>query len=304
MEHFKIPPARKILYSFREKEEVSKWRVFTDAEAIGGFSKGTFVFDEETNLETSKRDQDLIKTFYPKSASFLKENDEAEQKREAEEKARVEKISLLETGSGHFNGILSLELPLAREGTPAADRVEKSGFSHLKGPVDKLMNLQCYDGIEVRIKTDGRLYLAQIKLESEQQLFISAREDEIYQIIIPPCKPDTWTRVVLPFKDFILTWRGYQREQDTVLETDKIKSISFLMAERESGPYSFKIDWIHAVKFDGTDRFLPYRYKGESFVAPTKYEINQITEQLKKEKMKRRNELAMKQEAERFNKKE
>jgi hypothetical protein len=31
------------------------------------------------------------------------------------------------------------------------------------------------------------------------------------------------------------------------------------MAERCEGEFSFHIDWIHAVKFDGTDRFLPFR---------------------------------------------
>jgi hypothetical protein len=35
MEHFKLPPPRKILYSFREKEEVSKWRVLADSDLIG-----------------------------------------------------------------------------------------------------------------------------------------------------------------------------------------------------------------------------------------------------------------------------
>lgn len=45
----------------------------------------------------------------------------------------------------------------------------------------KRLDLSQYDAIEIRLKTDGRIYLMQIKTES-------ANADDIYQVIpILPC---------------------------------------------------------------------------------------------------------------------
>lgn len=272
-EHFRIPAARKVLYSFRDKEEVEKWKVTTDA-TIGGFSHATLRYDETVPLETTPRQQDLIGQYYFNPSQSYLDN-------YAKDAEDCERIKLQTHGCAQFFGTLSLELP------PGA---EKSGFASFKGPVAKLINLDTYDGLELRIKTDGRLYVAQIKLESKSRLFISVKEDELFQFIIPPCKPDTWTQVILPFNDFILTWRGYQRDQDEVLDKANIKQISFLMAERSDGPFNLHIDWIHAVKFDGSDRFLPYRYKGETCSIQTRDDMRKANAALEAAALQQRRE--------------
>jgi len=236
---------------------------------IIGLSSASFVYDDQILLEVTEREKSLVHHYY-----YMNDRSISEETKNM----LLKKISDQERGCGYFSGNLSLEVPAG------ADR---SGFVHLRGPVSRVLNLTSYDGIELRIKTDGRLYLAQIKPESHNDLFIRADEEDLFQVIIPPIKPHTWTRIILPFSDFISTWRGYQREQDVLLDQSKIKNVSFLMAERESGPFYFYIDWIHAVKFDGTDRYLPYRYKGESVVIPSKDDLFKASQIIQKHRSRR-----------------
>lgn len=103
------------------------------------------------------------------------------------------------------------------------------------------MNLDHYDALEIRIRTDGRLYVAQIKTETNI-------EDDLYQVVLPPVKPDTWTRVILPFDEFMLTWRGYAEEEQIPLSPTQIRHIALLMAERRDGPFEIHVDWVRAVR--------------------------------------------------------
>lgn len=173
-------------------------------------------------------------------------------------------IQLVDDNPGcvHFHGELSLALPQDDE------EVKQSGYAcwespvpcscypltYLQGPLYPPLDLSDFDGLELRIKTDGRLYVAQIKV-------VTSLDEDLYQVIIPPTKPGEWyaklktsglpfvrTRVFLPWSDFVYTFRGFEEEVQIPLEAKAIEHVAILMAERHDGPFSFKIDWIHAIK--------------------------------------------------------
>eukprot|EP01125_Pyxidicula_operculata_P015330 TRINITY_DN518_c2_g2_i2.p1 TRINITY_DN518_c2_g2~~TRINITY_DN518_c2_g2_i2.p1 ORF type:complete len:194 (-),score=41.69 TRINITY_DN518_c2_g2_i2:87-668(-) len=145
---------------------------------------------------------------------------------------------VVDRGSGClvFSGVLNLDIP--KKG------IERSGFACIMSPVyNSFLDLSLYNALELRIKSDGRVYVAQIKTQSPL-------DDDLFQIIIPPVVPNEWVRVVLPFNEFLLTWRGYAEEEQQRLRPDRIKHIAILMAERKDGPFEFQIDYIQAIKID------------------------------------------------------
>jgi len=104
------------------------------------------------------------------------------------------------------------------------------------------LNLDQYDALEIRLQTDGHVYVAQIKP-------YTPLEEDLYQVIIPPLTPNTWHNVILPFDNFILTWRGYAEEEQQPMRRHSIQHVAILMAERMDGPFWMNIDWIRAIKW-------------------------------------------------------
>jgi len=146
-----------------------------------------------------------------------------------------EKQDEIKTGSLKFSGGISF--------ITVDSKVDETGFVCLRSPSNLITDpLDRYDGLEFRLKTDGRLYVAQIRSEH------TIEEDDLYQLIIPPCPPYQWTRVILPINDFMLTWRGKVKDAQVPYPTEYgIKHLAILMAERREGPFSLNIDWIKLV---------------------------------------------------------
>uniref|UniRef100_A0A6B2LQM7 NADH:ubiquinone oxidoreductase intermediate-associated protein 30 domain-containing protein n=1 Tax=Arcella intermedia TaxID=1963864 RepID=A0A6B2LQM7_9EUKA len=125
---------------------------------------------------------------------------------------------------------------------PGSKEIKYSGYVCLRSPrFDPPLNLDQFDALELRIKTDGRLYVAQVKTRTNVP-------EDIYQTILPPLPPNEWHRVVVPFQDFLLTWRGCTEEKIEPVQMDHIEHFGILMAERRNGPFSMHIDWIRAIK--------------------------------------------------------
>lgn len=88
------------------------------------------------------------------------------------------------------------------------------------------------------------MYVAQIKSDT-------AWKEDLYQGIIPiPSENeiDQWREVIIPYKDFYLTFKGYIEEPKILFEGRGIQYFGIMMAERKNGPFSFQIEWIKCVK--------------------------------------------------------
>eukprot|EP01127_Copromyxa_protea_P009063 TRINITY_DN2107_c0_g4_i1.p2 TRINITY_DN2107_c0_g4~~TRINITY_DN2107_c0_g4_i1.p2 ORF type:complete len:341 (-),score=53.97 TRINITY_DN2107_c0_g4_i1:53-1075(-) len=244
LNHIKMSVAPRMeVFSFREKANLDGWTLKTDA-TFGGKTKATMAFDDTTQRGLDQADSKIITSVWKWPTKPQKKASELESffsleveglKEESQEPVTEEEKASIDTpGSLHFSGNLSLELP--------SPDVKQSGYACLTSPVwYPPLDLSDFHGIEMRIKTDGRLYVAQIKIHT-------ALEDDLYQALIPPVPPGEWTKVTLLWSDFIYTWRGYEEQLQLPLEPSKIEYMAVLMAERQDGPFSFHIDWLHAVR--------------------------------------------------------
>jgi len=132
--------------------------------------------------------------------------------------------TLTETGSLVFRGSLSLE--------------NNGGFSSIRTQ-RKRTDLSGYDGLEVRVRGDGRTYWLTINTN----LRIPAGS---YRVLIPT-KAGQWQTVRAPFSSFKATSFGRVLPLFVPVSRSKIESIGFLIADKKAGPFRLEVDWVRAV---------------------------------------------------------
>jgi NADH dehydrogenase [ubiquinone] 1 alpha subcomplex assembly factor 1 len=141
-------------------------------------------------------------------------------------------LELTNDGTALFKGSLSLRT----EGTP----MKQSGFvSMLPRDRETVKDLGECDALQMRVKTDGRIYIASIKTNTVVR-------DHLYQTFFST-PPGTWLDVLLPFSEFHLTWRGQVEGEAVALDPSLFQAVSILMAERKEGPFQLELAWIRAV---------------------------------------------------------
>jgi len=231
-----------MIYSFREEKDINFCRLTTD-NIFGGKTKADFSHDTILPLELTEREihnssgqnrEKLIKF----RELFTRDIILNEEETETTASTRI----IPKQGSCKFSGVLNIELPVNNSA------VERSGFACLQTPKTLYpLDLDYYTGLELRLRTDGRFYVIQIKIDSPVN-------DDLYQCILPTLPTNKWCRVFLPFSDFLLTWRGYAEEYQPPKELHSVRHIGILMAERASGPFCLHIDWIKARREIATER--------------------------------------------------
>lgn len=136
-------------------------------------------------------------------------------------------------GKAVFEGVLDL--------TPAAG-VTNSGFAAIVSKESRGgWELEDFNALLVRAKTDGRVYVTNLKAPS-------VIEDDLWQLHTVGEK-DQWTSIVLPFSKFVATHRGFVEGQ-LQLDTRLVESIGILMAQRKDGPFRIELKSISAINMD------------------------------------------------------
>ncbi|KAJ0397186.1 hypothetical protein P43SY_005113 [Pythium insidiosum] len=60
--------------------------------------------------------------------------------------------------------------------------------------------------------------------------------------------PNEWVDVELPFRDFLLTTKGYYKYDDpTPLDPGKLRSIGIAIADQKEGDFEIRVQWIKAI---------------------------------------------------------
>ena len=100
-------------------------------------------------------------------------------------------------------------------------------------------DLSDYDGIEVRVRADGKKYQLRIRVDNQF--------DGISYRSIFETNKEEWMIIRLPFGDMVPTFRGRILDEGPI-SPDKIQQLGFLIADKQEGSFRLEIDWIKAYK--------------------------------------------------------
>jgi len=137
----------------------------------------------------------------------------------------------LENEKAVFEGSLSLET----KGT----KMKKSGYAAMNSLVP-YMDIGHLYGLELKIKTDGRPYVANLTISH-------TLNEKIFQAVICPSSIGQWTNVIIPFNDFKLTFLGKIMDTQTAVDLNRLIRFGILMADGNCDPFHFEIESVDIV---------------------------------------------------------
>ena len=111
------------------------------------------------------------------------------------------------------------------------------GFSSIRTR-GKTMDLSVYDGIEIKVKCDGRMYYLTTRSNGRRML--------AYWSPIQPPK-DEWVVIRVPFDSFYATCFG-KKLPTLKLNTRKVTSIGLMLYDKKGGPFSIEAEYVGAYK--------------------------------------------------------
>ena len=109
------------------------------------------------------------------------------------------------------------------------------GFASLRSPV-KDYNFSEFKGLELKLKTDGKLYSISMKETSYFTGYFYTKSFET--------KKDEWVVIEIPFDEFKLYYYGKETGSDKNIPLNNIKEISLLIGDKQKGTFNAEIDYI------------------------------------------------------------
>ena len=107
------------------------------------------------------------------------------------------------------------------------------GFSSIRTkPSD--FGLGDKEGLHIRFKGDGRTFKLGVRLEGKS---VSYRSNFT--------SGNGWQEVRVPFNEMDVSWRGrpLSKEEHPLIKS-KIRSIEFMIYDKQDGPFKLQVDWI------------------------------------------------------------
>jgi uncharacterized surface protein with fasciclin (FAS1) repeats len=130
------------------------------------------------------------------------------------------------SGFGIFSGTLSLE--------------NRGGFSTIRSPAQEL-GLGGYDGLLLRVKGDGRSYRVSA-MTNDNRWEVNTWRTSFETM------PGRWVEVRIPFADLVHTVMGRRVPGSGPLAAERIRSLSFMIADKNEKPFRLEVDWIKAYR--------------------------------------------------------
>ena len=112
-----------------------------------------------------------------------------------------------------------------------ATNTRGGGFSSLRTSRAQLPFTSDTDGIAMRMKGDFRTYIFRVETRGGYTYWADV-----------PTRSD-WQDVAIPFENFTLRWRGYQR-RGPALKPENIDSLGLMLYDKRDGPFRLEVDWI------------------------------------------------------------
>ena len=107
------------------------------------------------------------------------------------------------------------------------------GFSSIRTiPLD--FYLEDKTGLHIRYKGDGRTFKLGVRMEGKS---VSYRSNFT--------SGNGWQEVRVPFNEMDVSWRGrpLSKEEHPLIKS-KIRSIEFMIYDKQDGPFKLQVDWI------------------------------------------------------------
>ncbi|EMP56755.1 NADH:ubiquinone oxidoreductase complex I intermediate-associated protein 30 [Marinobacter santoriniensis NKSG1] len=125
-------------------------------------------------------------------------------------------------GVGLFQGIVRLD--------------NGGGFASVKADFPEPVDATRWTGIELLAKGDGKTYKIGLRNSTD-------RGSIVYQHSFTPDTED-WSRIRLPFSEFIPTWRGKTLTDVEPLDLAHLASVSLFVSGRQIGEFRLRMqDW-------------------------------------------------------------
>ena len=107
------------------------------------------------------------------------------------------------------------------------------GFSSIRTNLSDF-SLGDKEGLHIRYKGDGRTYKLGVRLEGKS---VSYRSNFT--------TGNGWQEVRIPFDEMDVSWRGrpLSKEEHPMIKS-KIRSIEFMIYDKQDGPFKLQVDWI------------------------------------------------------------
>lgn len=110
------------------------------------------------------------------------------------------------------------------------------GFASVKADLPERIDATQWTGIELLAQGDGKTYKIGLRNSTN-------RRSIVYQQAFTPDTED-WSRVQLPFSEFIPTWRGKTLTDEAPLDFAHLTSVSLFVSGRQVGEFRLRMqDW-------------------------------------------------------------
>ena len=109
------------------------------------------------------------------------------------------------------------------------------GFASVR-TYDKNWEIGKYEGFILRVKGDGKTY--QFRCRMGENIFEIAYRNYFQ------AKKEDWQEILLPFNEFLPTYRGRVLTNFPQLDPKKIKQFGFMITDKQVGNFNLEIDWI------------------------------------------------------------
>jgi monofunctional biosynthetic peptidoglycan transglycosylase len=127
-------------------------------------------------------------------------------------------LHLSSTATGLFSGLLALE--------------NNGGFASIRRRSDSY-DLKGCSGVILMVKGDGRTYQFRVKTDDQY--------DGIAYRTLFTTEAQNWQTLAIPFNSFCASFRGRLVPNASALDTEKIKQIGFLLADKQQGAFCLEI---------------------------------------------------------------
>ncbi|MFN2359822.1 MAG: CIA30 family protein [Marinobacter sp.] len=110
------------------------------------------------------------------------------------------------------------------------------GFASFKADLPEPFDASDCTGIELLARGDGKTYKIGVRNSTD-------RRSIVYQHAFTP-DTEGWSRIRLPFSDFVPTWRGKTVADAGPLDTRNLASVSLFVSGRQAGAFELRMqDW-------------------------------------------------------------